>query len=527
MASKIEWCDDSWNPTTGCTIVSEECRNCYAEKDALRKQLNPKLPKYKEGFKYVEHEDALGKPLKTNTPTTFFVNSMSDLFHKDATLDFIKKVFDVMNNTPQHTYQVLTKRHENLTKYADQLNWTDNIWMGVSVGINKSKERIEHLVKCPARHKFLSIEPLLERLEGLDLTGIELVYVGGESGSEARPMQKEWVDDIIETCRKQNVKFFFKQWGRPENNPDPNDPTISKLHPLHSKGGCLINGRMLRVNPCIKDFEVKYIKLFGDEYLVVQKFNDQNVIWELSSYLPPVEEEVYRELKSDIRSNGVLDPILYIENPDKEKIVIEGHTRLKACIELNKTDFTIRKINEKFTSLDEIKLWMIKHQSQRRNLTTVQKLQLAFHSKPIIEKQALENQKLAGKTKSSLSSEQKIDTHDVIAKIAGVGRTMAFNYSYLRENASQSMQKKVDRGELSIKRAYNEVKKKAEGRKNTKPQPTQSLDKSNIHFDLNSPEQAVEQLQKDEIDLIVKDLSIAEYIKVNKKLRIGVIQNQE
>jgi len=356
MASKIEWCDESWNPTTGCTKIYPECKFCYAEKDALKKQKNPKLLKYKEGFKFVEHEYTLDEPLKFKKPTTIFVDSMSDLFHENATLDFIKKVFDVMHKTPQHTYQVLTKRHENLTKLADQLEWTDNIWMGVSVGINKSKKRIEHLVKCPAKHKFLSIEPLLENLEDLDLTGIDLVYLGGESGKNARPMEKEWVDEIIETCRKQNVKFFFKQWGRPKNNPDPNDPTISKLHPLHSKGGCLINGRIMRINPCIKDFEVKYIKLFGDEYLVVQDFNDLNVIWELSSYLPIVEKKVYKELKRDIRLNGVLDPILYIETPDKEKIVIEGHTRLKACIDLKKKNIPSKKISEKFTDLDEIKL---------------------------------------------------------------------------------------------------------------------------------------------------------------------------
>jgi len=528
MASKIEWCDDSWNPTTGCTKVTKECANCYAGTETHKKQFNKKTPKYQQGFDvFVEHEDALGKPLETKPPTTFFVNSMSDLFHKDATLDFIKKVFNVMHKTPHHTFQVLTKRHENLTKYADQLKWTDNIWMGVSVGINSSKVRIEHLVNCPAKHKFLSIEPLLERLDDLDLTGIDLVYLGGESGSNGRPMQKEWVDEIIETCKKQNVKFFFKQWGRPENNPDPNDPTINKLHPLHSKGGCLINGHMLRVNPCMKNFEVKYLKLFGDEYLVVENFNDLNVIWELSSYLPIVEKEIFKELKRDIRSNGVLDPILYIETPDKEKIVIEGHTRLKACIELNKADFPTKKINEKFTSLDEIKLWMAMHQAQRRNLTTAQKLQLAFHSKPTIEKLARENQKQGGREKSAFAFiNEKIDTYESLSKIAGVGRKTTWCYSEIMANAPVNIKKQLNNGELSVKKAYSIVAQKYKPQKNKKEQSKNDhLEKKNIKFWLNTAGEAIEKLQKNEIDLIVKDLKTVEHIKINRKLRIGLVQN--
>lgn len=246
----IEWTQETWNPTTGCTKVSKECLNCYAE---INTQYNNSvgIDKYKLGFEnFVEHPFELNKPFKINKPSLIFVNSMSDLFHEKSSLEFIKKVFDVMNKTPQHTYQILTKRHHQLEKYSDQLNWTENIWMGVSVGNLTGVRRIEKLRNCGAKNKFLSVEPLIEELPNLDLTGIDWVIVGGESGKNARFLDKSWIDKIRIDCENQNVPFFFKQWGKLANNPNYYDPTARPNHTFTSKGGCMLDGKIYRENPC-------------------------------------------------------------------------------------------------------------------------------------------------------------------------------------------------------------------------------------------------------------------------------------
>jgi protein gp37 len=280
--SSIEWTEKTWNPTTGCTHISPECHNCYAEKETNRYMYNPRQPKYRAGFDVVvEHHSSLLEPFTWTKPCTVFVNSMSDLFHKDVSLDFIKKVFKVMNDTPEHTYQVLTKRHDILLKYSDQLNWTDNIWMGVSVGMKIATRRISALIKCGAKHKFLSIEPLIEDLGEFSLKGIDLVFVGGESGSnDVRPMKLEWVMNVYHQCDKDNVTFFFKQWGKTRNNPDKNDPTIDKKHPYHAKGGCLLNGNLYIENPSNKSKTAETIDVFGEKHLITNEYLGLNEIWE-------------------------------------------------------------------------------------------------------------------------------------------------------------------------------------------------------------------------------------------------------
>ncbi|KAB2879878.1 phage Gp37/Gp68 family protein [bacterium] len=210
--SHIEWTQMTWNPTTGCTKISAGCKNCYAEIMSRRLKAMG-LEKYRNGFDLTIHEDALGIPYTWKKPKTVFVNSMSDLFHKDVPLPFIQKVFKVMNDGTQHTFQVLTKRSDILAKYDKHLNWTPNIWMGVSVENNKVVQRINHLRQTHAHTKFLSLEPLIGPLSGLNLQGINWVIVGGESGPGARPMEKHWVEDIHRQCRQANVAFFFKQWG--------------------------------------------------------------------------------------------------------------------------------------------------------------------------------------------------------------------------------------------------------------------------------------------------------------------------
>ena len=210
--STIEWTEMTWNPTTGCTKVSAGCKNCYAEDFALRLQAMGNK-KYKKGFKLTLHPDTLNTPKHWKVSRIVFVNSMSDLFLEDIPLDYIKKVFKVMNETPKHIYQVLTKRAERLEELSKELCWSDNIWMGVTVEDVKSKYRISHLKRTKAKIKFLSLEPLLCALPKLNLNKIDWIIVGGESGKRARPIKKEWVIDIKKQCEKADVKFFFKQWG--------------------------------------------------------------------------------------------------------------------------------------------------------------------------------------------------------------------------------------------------------------------------------------------------------------------------
>jgi protein gp37 len=210
--SSIEWTEATWNPVTGCTKISAGCKHCYAERMAFRLKAMGK-PQYANGFKLTLQPEALGIPLRWRGPRTIFVNSMSDLFHKDVGLDFTQKVFDVMNRCPQHTFQVLTKRPEIAVRFAPYLTWSSNIWMGTSVEDARVLHRIEDLRRIPAQVRFLSVEPLLGPLPAIPLAGIHWVIVGGESGPGAREMKSEWARGIRDQCVQKSVPFFFKQWG--------------------------------------------------------------------------------------------------------------------------------------------------------------------------------------------------------------------------------------------------------------------------------------------------------------------------
>ncbi len=210
--SAIEWTEATWNPLTGCTKISPGCKNCYAERLALRLQAMGQA-NYANGFKLTLHEQAIDLPLRWKKPRTIFVNSMSDLFHKDVPTSFIRRAFEVMRKAHWHQFQVLTKRSERLLELTLELAWAPNIWMGVSVENQDYVFRIDHLRRTSAFVKFLSLEPLLGPLPGLDLKGIDWVIVGGESGPGARPIKPEWVKDIRDQCHKSRVAFFFKQWG--------------------------------------------------------------------------------------------------------------------------------------------------------------------------------------------------------------------------------------------------------------------------------------------------------------------------
>lgn len=208
----IEWTEATWNPVTGCSKVSPGCLNCYAERMAKRLQAMGQ-PNYRDGFAVRMHEHMLVIPESWKKPRMVFVNSMGDLFHEEVPLTFVKSVFEVMERTPRHTYQLLTKRADRLAKIAPYLIWPKNVWMGVTVEDNKRLSRVEKLRKVPSTIKFLSIEPLLGPLPDLCLDEIDWVIVGGESGPGARVMQSDWVIEIRNVCVAANVPFFFKQWG--------------------------------------------------------------------------------------------------------------------------------------------------------------------------------------------------------------------------------------------------------------------------------------------------------------------------
>lgn len=210
--TNIEWTESTWNPVTGCKKISPGCKNCYAER--MAKRLSAMGQKnYRNGFKLTLQPHMLELPLRWKKPQTIFVNSMSDLFHKDVPLEYIQSVFDVMKRAYWHRFQVLTKRADRLEEVAPHLDWTPNIWMGVSVESQKYVSRIDHLRNTGAKIKFLSLEPLLGPLKDLDLREIDWAIVGGESGFGARPMLLNWVTRIREECITANVAFFFKQWG--------------------------------------------------------------------------------------------------------------------------------------------------------------------------------------------------------------------------------------------------------------------------------------------------------------------------
>jgi protein gp37 len=579
MGSKIEWTTKTWNPTTGCTHYSSasnggnECLNCYAETETRRLKLMGNA-KYKQGFDIiVEHEDVLNEPYTWKKPTTVFVNSMSDLLHLKISDDFIRKVFKVMNDNPQHTFQILTKRHTRIGQLPNNLIWSENIWLGVSCGTQYATKRIPALVTSLAKHKFLSIEPFIQEISDIDLNGIDWVIAGGESGNtkykidkddkgqekyeivnnkvvftylldangnkiidkEIRPMKKEWVDIIRNKCLEKDVPFFFKQWGKTKNNPNQQDPTINTKHRYHSKGGCELDGNVYRSNPTLSNNSAPTINLFDNEYLIMDEIEDLVTIWELKTHLPLLEKDLFENLKEDIKKNGLNAPIIYIQVPNGKKLVVEGHTRLTALLELKHKEILTKELNETFDSLDEIKLWIVKHQLARRNLTTEERVRLAFLSKPTIEKLAKENLSKAGKTTSKEIDEElnsakikKVDTFAEIAKIANVGRTTVVNYSKIMNEANKSTKEQLSKGLITIGAAHASLKNKIElvsPKLEKKPNPQkEKLDKPGDIIILENIDDGKQKISHGEIDVVMifdknDKLNI---LKKNSNFRIGV-----
>jgi len=217
--SSIEWTESTWNPLTGCSKVSPGCKNCYAERMANRLKAMGQ-PNYVNGFNLTIHPHTIELPLKWKKPQMIFVNSMSDLFHESVPVDFIHQIFDVMHKASWHTFQILTKRSLRLLELDNKISWPMNVWMGVSVENSEYTYRINHLRSTHAQIKFMSLEPLLGPVENLNLTEIDWVIVGGESGPGARPIHEEWITNIRDQCLISQIPFFFKQWGgvRKKNN---------------------------------------------------------------------------------------------------------------------------------------------------------------------------------------------------------------------------------------------------------------------------------------------------------------------
>ena len=234
VSSKIEWTEATWNPITGCTKCSAGCEHCYAATMAKRLKAMGNI-RYKNGFDVTVHQDLITRPLQWKKPKMIFVNSMSDIFHEKVDDSTILSVFETMNKASWHTFQVLTKRADRLVAISDRINWTPNIWMGVSVEDTKSIYRCELLKQCGAAIKFISAEPLLESISAIDLNGIDWLIVGGESGAKCRPLKKEWVVELRDLAAANSVAFFFKQWGG--------------FH--HGERGCELDGKTYKEYPRI------------------------------------------------------------------------------------------------------------------------------------------------------------------------------------------------------------------------------------------------------------------------------------
>lgn len=245
--TKIEWTQKVWNPSVGCTKISEGCKCCYAEIFANRLKAIG-LKEYKNGFKFTILPDRLYEPLRIKKPSIFFVNSMSDLFHEKMPKYFLDSVFDIINKTPYHIYQILTKRPQNMYEYLKNKIIPDNVCIGVTVECEKYKYRIDILRKINAKVRFISFEPLIDRINNLNLKGIDWVIVGGESGPKARPIKKEWVLGIYNEAKKENIPFFFKQWGT------WGEDGIKRSKKLN---GAILNGREYKDYP--KSISLQYI----------------------------------------------------------------------------------------------------------------------------------------------------------------------------------------------------------------------------------------------------------------------------
>ncbi|MDV3950033.1 hypothetical protein CMT75_16070 [Elizabethkingia anophelis] len=473
-------------------------------------------------------EPLLGEPYNWDSPKRAVIGKKFGVFNtlikyckkaedKYDEVILLKKVFDVMNNTPQHTYQIVTNVIDDKSvEFMSLVTFSDNIVMKISYDKHTNDSIIDNLAKIDSKHNYLSItaQEYISKINFNKLKDvvewIELDFHHGNLTTE------NYIEDILKlkkNCDDYNIPFSFKSWGKVENNPNSNDPTLNPRHRYYNHAGCMLDDKIYHYDPTTKT-NAPTISLFGNDYYVMDELDGLSTIWELKSYLPFMQDDLFQQLKEDIRQNGLNDPILYYLTENGDKLVIEGHTRLKACVELNLTSFPIKEIQESFNSLDSIKLWMLKHQFQRRNLSAVERLELAYLSKDIIERQAKENLIKAGKGKTVCNS---IDTSLEIANLAGVGRTTAVNYTAVMNRAPQAVIDKLKKGDITIAAAYNKVREKS-------PKMNSRISKPEIRF-LQSFDEGKELLGSGDIDgiVILNNMTKVDSLTSAQKSRFGVL----
>jgi protein gp37 len=496
--SKIGWTNHTANLWWGCVEVADGCSGCYACEIAKFRQHdvwgNDK-PRRMINNVWENLEKFQKEAKKLNEIHRVFVGSMMDIFEipmplvdndgnaltegKDEfwnTEQLRNRFFkDVVPNSPNLMFLLLTKRPSNINKYIPE-EWKDNppknVMFGTSVsGQETANTYIPHLAKVNGK-RFLSIEPLLGSIDLLQqdkegnalLNSVHWIIVGGESGEKGvRQMKSEWVSLIKNQCENNSIPFYFKQWGREEFNPDQNDPTIKKKHPWHAKGGSMYKEKIYMNYPSyFNDDTTPVVNLFDKEHFVINQWKDLCIVNELKAYLPPMDDEIYLKLKENIKSNGLDNQILYFENKQNKRIVIDGHSRLEACREIGITDIPSRKVQEKFENLDEIKLWMLKNQCERRNLGPVARLKLAYLSINEIERMAHKNLSDAGKNKAVVKT---INTCEEIGKIAGVSTSTVSRYKFVMDNfkefdeISKTIIDNLNNGVITISKAQSLMKK--------------------------------------------------------------------
>lgn len=448
--------------------------------DFNRTHNNPDLSKKQKESKYQEILDL---------PNTWTYNSYIKISNSKTGLlrintkdknnpvfVFYKKITEIVKNS-NHTYDILFDTATLHIPNLLNIGYGNNVVIGLHMESGLLEFLIHSIFQDPQIHrKYLHISTFDDYIDVIDYSkyAFEWLVIDLKEDSffnlvRFQQLYKTWHEAIhIQrlNCEKYNIPFYFKSWGKFENNPNPNDPTMNLKHRYYTKSGCMLDGKIYYYDPITKT-TAPTLSLFANEYYIMDEHCGLNTIWELKSYLPFMKTELFKQLKEDIQQNGLNDPILYYLTKDGTKVVIEGHTRLRACIELGIKDFPIKEVKEDFDSIEDIQLWMLKHQFQRRNMSSVERLELAYQSKEIIEKRAKFNLSKAGKGDFITET---IDTNLEIAQLAGVGKTTVVNYGNVITKASPSLIEQMRKGELSISGAYNKIKDKTIKTEKTNPE---------------------------------------------------------
>lgn len=548
--SKIEWTHHTANLWWGCTKVHEGCDNCYAEAASKHRGKsvwgndNPRalvMSVWADLAKYQKTAQTLGTVHKV------FVGSMMDIFEKPMPVNdwngkpqtfdtdvirqrFFKEISE--GKYPNLLFLLLTKRPSNINKYIPE-SWKETPPENVMFGTSPANQAtaftlVEQLVKVNGK-RFLSVEPQLGELSlipWLSKGDIHWVIQGGESGHHKRPFDTDWGRKLKAECEQYNVPFFFKQIDKvqaipddlmvrenphfyqqilksknmKENNEDLNKGKSAEQHKsyYYQRHGyiidnvCFFNGNVQNID------DLDYVTLLGQSYPVMESYNGFSSIWPLKSYLPFLKNEVYKKLLHSIKEGGLMEPVVYLTTPEGQKVVVDGHNSLIAAMELNMTELATQEITEVFTSLDEIKLWIIKRQFQRTNLSNQQKVRLAYQAKETI-------QALANKNREKAANGESIETHIVtceeIARLAGVGKSTVTRFESIMKSGKQEIIRQLENDEVTIGFAYSfiEANKKV---KESKAKQVFSIDHGNNLLNIGEIETFMIVTDRKQIDLL-------------------------